>query len=95
MTPGDIVSFSYENFGNTETEEFLNPIIYRIRTDIYANNINNENTNIQANGNYANMKRSLMDIAKERNLDPLLPETWYSISPADIKLHKVKLIYYY
>ena len=36
-----------------------------------------------------NMRLLMMNVAKSRNLDPLVPETWYSISSNEILKYKV------
>lgn len=42
-----------------------------------------------------NMRLFLEKFAKDKKMDPLLPETWYSIRSEDIAKQKVNLKYFY
>lgn len=78
------------NYNNNTSKNIISD------NEIQSNN--NNNSSPPKNSTKINTKRSwtestmrlyLENVAKKKNLDPLLPETWYNISPASI--HKTEV----
>eukprot|EP00026_Physarum_polycephalum_P001621 Phypoly_transcript_01623.p1 GENE.Phypoly_transcript_01623~~Phypoly_transcript_01623.p1 ORF type:complete len:1048 (-),score=160.89 Phypoly_transcript_01623:116-2998(-) len=101
-SPGDVVSFSYDM--HTRRDLPVNPVIYKLRNDlswedVVRNHVQEEKhilerksehfrTKPHGHWNIRNMQSLMEQIAKEKNMDPLLAETWYSLSPSEIRQSK-------
>eukprot|EP00026_Physarum_polycephalum_P001950 Phypoly_transcript_01954.p1 GENE.Phypoly_transcript_01954~~Phypoly_transcript_01954.p1 ORF type:complete len:900 (+),score=97.26 Phypoly_transcript_01954:131-2830(+) len=106
---GDVVTFCYDSFSRQSLP--VNPKITRVRIDVpwddiapKLDNADVKRFNSKPVGYWtrANMRFLFESIAKNRNLDPLVPETWYSIPGRILKqtmgvatiLNKLKGSYY-
>eukprot|EP00026_Physarum_polycephalum_P003023 Phypoly_transcript_03032.p1 GENE.Phypoly_transcript_03032~~Phypoly_transcript_03032.p1 ORF type:complete len:830 (+),score=97.20 Phypoly_transcript_03032:47-2536(+) len=101
LKKGDIVSFFYDNF--TRAMLPVNPVVYRIRTDLewkevvsdfLRKNPQKKELNVHSSlplgkSTQANSKlrNFFLNLAKKRNFDPLTADNWYTF---DIKTLKAK-----
>lgn len=78
------------NNNNKRKEKKYNQLNYYLKI-IYLESSTASSFTAQPLGywNPQNMRRLLEDFAKNNNLDPLDPETWYSTSSSDIREIKV------
>ena len=97
ITIGDVATFSYENFA--KKSEFVNPTIFRIRTDVtwpevvynsresqtWSKVKERERRSARRFWTEKAMRGVLEESANKKQMDPLLPDTWFHISPADVE----------
>lgn len=63
--------------------------------EIVARNPQGYWTNSQDEGEEgpSNLRKFFLDIAKQRNMDPLVPDNWYSMRNRELRQYKVILLY--
>lgn len=88
ITTGDVVTFSYR-----KGEEFVNPIIHRVRMDISWPEVLQNSKQMYRTNELIYTKRRWTDstmrlfmekVSKKNGLNPLYPATWYTLTPSDI-----------
>eukprot|EP00026_Physarum_polycephalum_P001397 Phypoly_transcript_01398.p1 GENE.Phypoly_transcript_01398~~Phypoly_transcript_01398.p1 ORF type:complete len:808 (+),score=111.44 Phypoly_transcript_01398:465-2888(+) len=92
---GQIVTFSYER--RTHTDQPINPSIVKVREDLsWRDVVQNSHKEKKYLNEYSNvlpldlrasqrMRQYLENYAKSKQMDPLLPETWYSLAYSAIQ----------
>ncbi len=92
---GDIVTIAYDSFKRRQYP--IDPVIVRKRNDLDWDDVVKNSKQVIPNSKIGNIEREIFEkFAKEQNLDPLLPSTWYFLfNNKEILFPKVSLIIYF